>query len=238
MVNSHNADGIGAESAKRFTEAWMTSTRQFTRGVSQLYTGMMAANAAALSTDESRTTGPSEDGYGDEDVSGDEHDFPGEPAGEELAYTTDEWSYERTTGSPEGVSIGDRVSFTKRISDDDVRQFAQLSGDTNRLHLDDEFAEDTRFGRRIAHGTLVSGLISSALARLPGLTVYLSQELSFKGPAEIGDTLTAVVEVLEDLGGGRYRLSTEVLDADEVIVDGEAVVLIDSLPGDEQATEE
>ena len=67
----------------------------------------------------------------------------------------------------EVIRVGDRVRFSKTISEDDVRAFAEASGDTNRLHLDDEYAEDTRFGRRIAHGTLVGGLISAALARLP-----------------------------------------------------------------------
>lgn len=218
MVESHRVDAVGAESAKRFTEAWMTSSRHFSKGVSQLYRGMIAANAAAFSVNRRSTNGSAEEAA------------PRMPENEEMAYTTDEWSYDRTVSTPECISVGDRVSFTKRISEDDVREFAYASGDTNRLHLDDEFAAETRFERRIAHGTLVSGLISSALARLPGLTVYLSQDLSFKGPADIGDTLTAVVEVVEDLGGGRYRLSTEVLDGEEVIVDGEAVVLIDPLP--------
>jgi acyl dehydratase len=97
--------------------------------------------------------------------------------------------------------------------------------------MTDEFAERSRFGRRIAHGTLVSGTISSALARLPGLTVYLSQDLRFLKPVDVGDRVTAICEIVEDLGGDRYRLTTRVEREDgEVVIDGEAVVLIDDLP--------
>jgi 3-hydroxybutyryl-CoA dehydratase len=149
-----------------------------------------------------------------------------------IAYEELDWTFERTVDSPEHITVGDTVKFEKTIDDDDVRAFARASGDTNRLHLDDEFAEGTRFGGRIVHGTLVSGLISAALARLPGLTIYLGQDLEFQGPVTIGDRVSAAVEVLEDLGNDQYRLSTVIHDesADEPIVDGEAVVLIDDFP--------
>jgi 3-hydroxybutyryl-CoA dehydratase len=148
-----------------------------------------------------------------------------------VAYNRNDWETERTVDHPDHISVGDRVTFTKSISEEDVLTFANASGDTNRLHLDPEFAEETRFGRNIAHGTLVSGLISAALARLPGLTIYLSQDVEFVGPVEIGDRLTATVEIVEDLGNNRYLLSTNVHDADETqIIEGEAVVLIDDAP--------
>jgi acyl dehydratase len=148
-----------------------------------------------------------------------------------LAFETDEWEYERSVEQPDAITVGDSVSFSKPIDDADVERFALASGDTNRLHLDDEFAAEARFGGRIAHGTLVSGLISAALARLPGLTIYLSQDMEFRGPVRIGDRVTATVEIIEDLGTDQYRLSTVVSDGDdEVIIDGEAVVLIDNLP--------
>jgi acyl dehydratase len=151
-----------------------------------------------------------------------------------IAFRDRGWSVERTVESPEHISVGDHVRFSKVLSDEDVRAFAQISGDTNRLHLDDEFAEDTRFGRRIVHGTLASGLISAALARLPGLTIYLSQDLRFLAPVDVGDRVTAVVEIVEDLGDERYRLTTAVLAGDDddpdQVIDGEAVVLIDDLP--------
>ena len=91
--------------------------------------------------------------------------------------------------------------------------------------------ETTRFGGRIAHGTLVAGLVSAALARLPGLTIYFSQELGFHGPVTIGEQVTAVCEVVEHVGGDRYRLRTDVHDADdERVVEGEAIVVIDDRP--------
>jgi acyl dehydratase len=143
----------------------------------------------------------------------------------------EEWETELSVETREELGVGEYVRFSKVVTDSDVHAFAGASGDTNRLHLDEEFAAGTRFGGRIAHGTLVSGLISAALARLPGLTIYLSQDLEFRGPVEIGTTVTAECEIVEDLGGDRYRLRTQVTDADEeVAIDGEAVVLIDDMP--------
>lgn len=114
-----------------------------------------------------------------------------------------------------------------------VNAFAEASGDINRLHLNEKFAAGTRFGDRIVHGTLIGGLIRAALARLPGLTIYLSESLEFKGPAFIGSMLTAHCEIVEDLDWGRYRLTSRVINQDgEELVNGEAVVFIDDLPGD------
>jgi len=143
-----------------------------------------------------------------------------------------EWHVTISEDHPGEMGVGDRIEFTKTISENDVRQFAAASGDTNPLHLDDDFAEQTRFRGRIAHGTLVGSLISAALARLPGLTIYLSQDLEFHNPVRIGDRLTAECEIVEDLGDEQYRLTTRVKEDDTVVIDGEAVVLIDELPED------
>ena len=143
-----------------------------------------------------------------------------------------EWHVTISEDHPGKIGVGDHIEFTKTISENDVRQFAAASGDTNPLHLDDEFAEQTRFRGRIAHGTLVGSLISAALARLPGLTIYLSQDLEFHNPVRIGDRLTAECEIVEDLGDEQYRLTTRVTEDDTVVIDGEAVVLIDELPDD------
>jgi acyl dehydratase len=151
----------------------------------------------------------------------------------ELFYGSDEWMMTRSAEHHDDLGVGDYVTFTKPINDTDVNRFAEASGDTNRLHLDDGFATGTRFGRRIIHGTLVASLISAALARLPGLTIYLSETLEFKQPAYIGATLTARCEIVEDLGEDRYRLTARVTDQDDaVLIDGEAVVLIDDPPAD------
>lgn len=130
-----------------------------------------------------------------------------------------------------GLTVGDRVTFSKRLTEGDVEAFAAASGDTNRLHLDADFAGRTRFGGPISHGSLVAGLVSAALARLPGLVIYLSQELRFVAPVPVGDEVTATGEVVEVLGGGRLKLSTAVVRGDgETAVEGEAVVLIDDPP--------
>lgn len=147
-----------------------------------------------------------------------------------LAYERDDWTFERSVDKVEDIEVGDTVRFSKTITEEDIAVFADVSGDTNRLHLEDEYAESTRFEGRIAHGTIVSGLISAALARLPGLTIYLSQVTEFLAPVRPGQTVTAVVEVVEDLGGGQYRLTTVIEDADgNEAIDGEAVVLIDEV---------
>ncbi|WP_338730208.1 MaoC family dehydratase [Haladaptatus sp. DJG-WS-42] len=142
----------------------------------------------------------------------------------------DGWDVEVTADHRDALDIGDKVRFTKTISENDVIEFARASGDTNRLHLDKPYAEKTRFKGRIVHGTLAAGLISAALARLPGLVIYLSQDVEFRNPIRIGDRITAEVEIVEDLGDYRYRLSTVVTDDDDTIVDGEAVVLLDKRP--------
>ena len=145
------------------------------------------------------------------------------------------WSFERSVEEPDNISLGDTVEFTKTLTDTDIGAFARASGDTNPLHLDDEFAMQTRFGGRIVHGTLVSGLISAALARLPGLTIYLSQDIEFLRPVEPGETLTAVVEVIDILDDNRYSLSTFVYNEDDQeIIKGKSTVLIDDLPDIEQ----
>jgi len=143
-----------------------------------------------------------------------------------------EWRVTISESHPDELGVGDSIEFTKTLSENDVKQFAAASGDTNPLHLDDEFAEQTRFRGRIAHGTLVGSLISAALARLPGLTIYLSQDLEFHNPVRIGDRLTAECEIVEDLGDEQYRLTTRVREGETVVIDGEAVVLIDELPDD------
>jgi len=160
-----------------------------------------------------------------------ERDAPEGAALPSVAYRRSDWSFERSVDRAEDIGVGTTVSFSKSITDEDVRDFARASGDTNRLHLDEEFAARSRFGERIAHGTLVAGVISSALARLPGLTIYLSQDVQYLGPVPVGERVRASCEVVEDLGGDRYRLTTVVTDeSDEMVIDGEAVVLIDDLP--------
>ncbi|MBZ6496377.1 MaoC family dehydratase [Natrinema longum] len=151
----------------------------------------------------------------------------------EIAFGDETWVMERSADDYDSLGVGDYVRFRKPITDADVTAFAQVSGDTNRLHLESEFADATRFEGRIAHGTLVAGTISAALARFPGVTVYLSQDLEFAAPVRIGEYVTAECEIVESLGGDQYRLQTIVSDEDgETVIDGEAVVMIDELPAE------
>ncbi|SIS15006.1 CBS domain-containing protein [Natronorubrum thiooxidans] len=146
-------------------------------------------------------------------------------------YERDDWTFEYRGEDESTVSVGDVAQFSKTLSDGDVESFAEITGDTNRVHLDEAYAAETRFGRRIVHGILANGLISAALARLPGLTIYLSQESTFLAPLSLGDHVTAVCEVVDDLGGSKYRIETTVTDGDgTAVLEGDAVVLIDDLP--------
>ena len=127
---------------------------------------------------------------------------------------------------------GEKASRTTTITDEMVRAFADLTGDTNPVHLDDAYAAGTRFGRRIAHGMIAAGLISAVLANdLPGPgTVYLSQTLQFKAPIYPGDTITAAVEVKKVRPDKPIvTLYTSCRNQDDVVVlEGEAVVLSSS----------
>ncbi|MDF9747616.1 CBS domain-containing protein [Natrinema salsiterrestre] len=146
-------------------------------------------------------------------------------------YERDDWDFEYRGADESTVSVGDVARFSKTLSDDDVEAFAEATGDTNRIHLDEAYAAETRFGGRIVHGVLANGLISAALARLPGVTIYLSQESSFRAPLSIGERATAVCEIVEDLDRAKYRIETAVFDGDDAIVlEGDAVVLVDDLP--------
>ena len=203
------------------TDVWTTMTSSFLQGA-------VAANRAATAAMLPPLT--SANGSSHEPAASDSETVS--PPISSLEYSTLGWEFERTVDDPEALAVGDLVTFEKAITEADVRAFAEISGDTNRLHLDEAFAAGSRFGERIVHGTLVSGLISAALARLPGLTVYLSQDLEFRAPVAIDDRVSARVEVVEDLGNGQFRLETLVRDetTDTVVIDGEAVVLIDELP--------
>src|SRR5690348_12804241 len=95
------------------------------------------------------------------------------------------------------VKRGMTASVAKTVVDSDIRNFADASGDHNPVHLDEDYAKTTRFGKRIAHGMLSASFISTVLGtKLPGPgTIYLEQTLQFCRPVFIGDTITATVTV-------------------------------------------
>ena len=126
------------------------------------------------------------------------------------------------------LGVGDSASVSKVIKESDIVQFAEITGDMNPVHLDEEYASGTPFGQRIAHGMLSAGLIGAVLAmKLPGLgTIYQEQTLKFLAPVKIGDTVTARVEVLE-IGEKKKsaKLKTTCTNQEGVVVlDGVAVV--------------
>ena len=127
------------------------------------------------------------------------------------------------------LTPGQKATRTKTITDEMIRTFAELSDDTNPVHLDDAYAATTRFGKRIAHGMLAASLISATLANdLPGPgTVYLSQSLQFKAPVYPGDTVTAIIEVksVRDDKPIATLITTCVNQGNVTIIEGEAVVL-------------
>ncbi|WP_232685705.1 MaoC family dehydratase [Halobacterium zhouii] len=122
------------------------------------------------------------------------------------------------------AAVGDTTTSAVTVTEETIEAYADLSGDHNPIHEDDGYASETMFGGRIAHGMLSAAPVSAALADLPGDIVYLSQDLTFENPVFPGDTVTARVEVTEELGGDRLRVET-VAETDETVVSGEAVVL-------------
>lgn len=119
---------------------------------------------------------------------------------------------------------GDQAVVERSISEETIREFASLVGDENPLHVDEEYANAGIFDGIVAHGMLGAGIISAALAALPGDIVYVSQDLTFEAPVRPGERLTAVVEVTEVLEDGKLRVRTDARTDDRVIT-GEAVVL-------------
>ena len=128
------------------------------------------------------------------------------------------------------LKIGDSFSTTREITDELIRKFADVSGDHNPIHLDEEFAAGTRFGRRIAHGMLSGAFISAVLGFefKERKIVYLSQTMRFTAPAFIGDTITTtatVTNIREDKG----IVTLETVCTNQhgtVTVKGEAAVMI------------
>ena len=131
----------------------------------------------------------------------------------------------------EDIEIGMVRSLRKQVTDRDIALFAEVSTDRNPVHLDDDYAHDTIFGGRIAHGMLTAGLISAVIGeQLPGHgTVYLGQSLKFLAPVRPDDMVLAEVEVV-DIDHSKRRVTMEtrcIVDGKKVLV-GEATVLAPS----------
>ncbi len=143
----------------------------------------------------------------------------------------------------EDLTPGMSQAYSKTVTDADITIFAGVSGDTNPVHLDDSFAEQTIFKTRIAHGMLSASFISTVLGtRLPGPgCIYLSQNMRFKAPVKVGDTVEArvtVKEVIEEKK--RVVCETVCRVGDTVVVEGEAMLLVSrraEIMGDIQAAD-
>ena len=131
----------------------------------------------------------------------------------------------------EDLEIGMSRSITKQVTDRDIELFAEVSTDHNPVHLDDDYAQDTMFKGRIAHGMLTAGLISAVIGeQLPGHgTIYMGQTLTFMAPVRPGDVVTAEVTVMDlDHQKRRVTLKTECMIDGKPVLKGEAKVLAPS----------
>ena len=125
------------------------------------------------------------------------------------------------------ISLGQTAAYEKQVTDEDVRKFADISGDYNPIHLDDDFAKDSMFGARIAHGILTASHISAVIGYIfpgPGW-IYLGQSLQFRAPVKIGDTIHTAVEVTDTVAEKNIvELSTICKVGDTVVLTGTATI--------------
>ena len=127
------------------------------------------------------------------------------------------------------ISIGMQVSYSQTVTDSDIKAFAGISGDRNPVHLDEVYAESSRYKKRIAHGLMTASYFSALFGtKIPGEgCVYVSQSLQFKRPVYIGDTVTATVEVTGiNLEKKRVFFKTTCKVKNKVVTDGEAELFV------------
>jgi 3-hydroxybutyryl-CoA dehydratase len=131
----------------------------------------------------------------------------------------------------EDLEEGMTEIFSKTLTDADVVAFAGVSGDTNPVHLDQDFAEQTQFNGRIAHGMLTASFLSTVMGtKLPGPgCIYINQSLRFEAPVRVGDTVTARVTVAKLMPERKFaELHTVCTVGGKVVIDGEATVMVPS----------
>ena len=129
----------------------------------------------------------------------------------------------------EELSVGQSAAYARTVTEADILMFAGVSGDDNPMHVNEELASATMFGGRIAHGMLSAAFISTVFGtRLPGPgTIYLSQNLKFKAPVKVGDTVVARCTVKELTPEKRKATFDTVCTVrGKVVVEGEAEVMV------------
>ena len=127
------------------------------------------------------------------------------------------------------ISVGMTASYSQTITDFDVKQFSNISGDHNPVHLDETYAESSRYKKRIAHGLLSASFFSALFGtRLPGKgCVYVSQNLNFKRPVYLDDTVTATVTVTDiNIEKKRVFFETVCTVKNKRVIDGSAELYI------------
>lgn len=130
-------------------------------------------------------------------------------------------------------AVGLKYTSSKIVDDKMVRGYADLIGDHNPIHVDDEFAKKTKFGQRIAHGGILFGVISKILGMdMPGNgTVFLSQTVNFRAPVFINDTVTVEATITELLPKNGAKISTVIKkQTGQIVMDGEATVKLPLRP--------
>ncbi len=133
----------------------------------------------------------------------------------------------------EDLTVGMSRSYAKTVTEADIILFAGVSGDDNPVHINAEYAQETRFGQRIAHGMLSASFISAVLGtRLPGPgAIYIDQQIQFTAPVHIGDTVTATATVVEiNTERRRVKLETVCTVKDKVVATGFATNMVDRKP--------
>ncbi|MGY8871007.1 MAG: MaoC family dehydratase [Pseudomonadales bacterium] len=130
----------------------------------------------------------------------------------------------------EDLEVGMSDFYAKTISESDVYMFAGISGDNNPIHINDEYAKTTPFGKRIVHGMFSAALISTvAGTRLPGPgAIYIDQQIKFRAPVFIGDTAKATLTITEiDEKRRRVTAKTDVHVGDKLVATGTAIFMVD-----------
>ena len=130
----------------------------------------------------------------------------------------------------EDLEVGQTAVFAKTFTDADVTLYAGLSGDHNPIHINAEFAKNSRFKERIVHGGLTSSLISTVLGtKLPGPgAIFMSQENNFKAPVKIGDTVEALVRILEiNVDKKRVFFHTQCSVNSTIVLEGKATIYVE-----------
>ena len=131
----------------------------------------------------------------------------------------------------EDLKPGMRAIISRTITETDLRNFSGVSGDTNPMHLNEEYAKQTVFKGIIVHGMLTASLISAIIGtKLPGPgCIYMGQTLKFLAPVYVGETVYAVATVKElNAEKQRVTLTTQCIVKDKVVIDGEALIKVPS----------